>query len=133
MKILALKNIVIDLLRNSIGILKDEDYQRKNWFRHEGPDSSTYIDTACHFMDRSELIFKDPGCIEQLGAESYAMLKKLYDLLVEHVHLTEDRTEVDLLQEKDLLDDPNWHDIQSLSEDVYARLEDFVKRYSYEQ
>ena len=133
MKIKATVNIVKDLLLNSIGVLRDEDYQKRVWFGREGPEVSSYIDTAFHFFDRSELIFKDPQCREYLGEETYTMLKKLYDLLIEHVDLTEDRLlDVNELQEDELLNDPNWHDIQALSQDLYVRLSDFVKRNSYE-
>lgn len=132
MKIDNLINIVKDLLLNSIGVLRDEDYQRKIWFHREGPEVSSYIDTAVHFFDRSELIFKDPSSIEQLGEENYLLLKKLYGLLKEHVDLTEDRTNVDELGENELLDDPKWHDIQSLADELYVRLNEFVKRYHHE-
>lgn len=132
MKIDNLINIVNDLLLNSIGVLRDEDYQRKIWFQRKGPAVSTYIDTAVHFFDRSELIFNDSLSINQLGNENYSLLKKLYDLLKEHVDLTEDRTNVDELRENEILDDPNWHDIQSLADELYVKLNKFVKRYSHE-
>lgn len=132
MKIQALINIIQDMLLNSIGVLKDEEFQRDIWFRRNGPEVSTYIDTACHFFDTSASIFKDPSCVDYLGEEIYSKLKKLHDLLKDHVHLTEDRISVDELEEDDLLNDPNWHDIQALSEDVYNKLTEFIKRHSNE-
>lgn len=128
MKIDALINILKDLQLNSIGVLRDENYQRRIWFKREGPGVSSYIDTAVHFLDRSELILHDPASLGQLGEVNYSLLKKLHDLLTEHVHLTEDRTDVDDLKENELLDDPNWHDIQSLSEEIYAKFDEFILR-----
>ena len=117
------------MLINSLRILKDEEYQRRVWFRHEGPEVSTYIDTAAHLIGKCEIIFEDPSCVEYLGKEDYALLKKLYDLIIEHVDLTEDRIkDTDLLQENELLDNPNWHDIQTLANEVYIKLTDFMNR-----
>lgn len=132
MKMQALVNTVKDLLLNSIGILRDEGFQRRVWFRGDSPEVCTYIDTACHFLDRSKSIFTDLSCIEQLGEENYSQLKKLRSLVKEHVGLTEDRINVDELREDELLDDPNWHDIQALSEDIYVKLTDFVRRHGNE-
>ena len=127
-----LLNIINDLLLNSISILKDEDYQRKIWFRNEGTDESFYTDTVYHFIDSSEKILKDPTCIQQLGEQNFFLLKKLQEHVKDHVSLLEDRIDPDCLQENELLDDPNWHDIQTLSEDLFIKLTDFITRNSHE-
>lgn len=118
-----------DLLINSLDALKDEEFQRRVWFRREGPEVDSYIDTTCHTIELCRSLFKDPNCIEYLGKETYESLKKLHDLVLEHVDLTEERINVDYLQENELLDDPNWHDIQELSNEVYVKLTDFVNRH----
>lgn len=121
------------LLNNSIDHLKDEEYQRRVWFwdgetEKEGIEVDSYLSTAEHLLNSCKRIFEDPTCIEYLGSENYNLLKKLRDLVYEHVDLTEARLgDADLLQEGELLDDPKWHDIQALAEEVYTKLNKYVE------
>jgi hypothetical protein len=117
-----------DLIINALNTLEDEACQRRVWFRAEGAEVSSYIDITTHFLSRCESIFKDPQTRTILGEETYDQLKKLYDLILVHVDLTEDRIDVDDLQEEELLNDPNWHDIQMLAGKVKLKLTDFLKR-----
>lgn len=129
------KNIIawIDyLLLNSIPLLKDEEYQRRVWFRHEGSEVDSYSETALHFIGGCETIFKYPSCLDFLGQENYQLLKKLYDLVIDHFDLIESRIDPDLLKEDELLNDPDWHDIQSIAEEVHLKLTEFVQRKKYE-
>jgi hypothetical protein len=132
MKTDNLINIINNLLRNSIRILKDEDYQRRVWFRNEGAEESWYTETVFHFLDSSDKILDDPACVDQLGEQNFSLLRQLHDQLTDHVDLLEERTDPDCLEENELLDDPNWHDIQTLSEDLFIKLTDFVARNSHE-
>src|SRR5215208_5435097 len=115
MKTKNLMNIINDMLRNSICVLKDEDYQRNIWFRNEGTEESCYTETVNHFLESSEKILKDQTCIQQLGEQNFSLVKQLYHLVKDHVGLLEERIDPDCLEENELLDDPNWHDIQTLS------------------
>lgn len=121
-----------DILINSIKALKDEEYQKRVWFRLEGPEVDSYIDTTVHLIDRCQALFKDPNCVEDLGNENYALLKKLYDLVSEHVRVTEERIDVEELQEHELLDDPKWHDIQTLASKLDSKLKNYIKEQSHE-
>lgn len=132
MKTDHLINTISDLLRNSIRILKDENYQRRIWFRNEGPEENWYTETVFHFLDSSDKILQDPACAAQLGEQNFSLLRRLHDLLKDHVDLLEERIDPDCLEENELLDDPNWHDIQTLSEDLFIKLTDFVARSSHE-
>lgn len=124
---------VKDLILNSLLILKDEDYQKNIWFRTKGPEVGSYGDTTIYFLNSCEYIFKNPKCVLFLGKDNYDLLKKLYDLVLQHLHLTENRFEdTDLIQENDLLNDPKWHDIQSLANEVDRKLTEFVKRKEHE-
>lgn len=122
------------LLLNAIHALKDEDYQRRIWFRAEGPEVDSYNDTCTFLMESCEYIFKNAVSKTFLGNANYSMITKLYDLVHEHYGLVEDSTKgnTDLLQENDLLDDPNWHDIQSLAQEAYDKLTAFVERKNNE-
>ena len=117
-----------DLLLNAISVLKNEEYQRRVWFKVEGPEVSTYLDTTVHLIDRCEAIFKYPVCSTYLGQDNYALLKKLYELVHEHLTLTERRINADLLEEDELFSDPKWHEIIALAGKVYLKLTDFVER-----
>lgn len=117
------------MLINSIDSLKDEEFQRRVWFRNEGPEADSYGDACIFLIDECESIFKQPGCVDYLGTENYEHLKKLYDLVSDHFGLTQERIiDTDLLQEDELLNDPNWHDIQMLAGEVEEKLTEFVKR-----
>ncbi len=118
------------MLRNSLRILKDEEYQRRVWFLQEGPDVSTYSDTVVHFIGNCESIFSHSISEEYLGHENYKLIKQLYDQVIEHLNLIEDRIDPDLLEENELLDDPAWHDIQQLAEELDENLRQFVKKES---
>lgn len=121
-----------DILINAIHALKDEDYQRRVWFRFEGPEVDSYIDTTVYLIGRCESLFRDTNCIKDLGSENYALIKKLYDLVLEHVDTTEARINVEDLNEQELLDDPKWHDIQALANELDIKLKDYLKRENYE-
>lgn len=117
-----------DILINSIKALKDEDYQRRVWFRLEGPEVDSYIDTTVYLIDRCKAFFNDSSYAKELDTENYILLKKLYDLVLDHVHLTEERINVERLKENELLDDPKWHDIQTLANELDYRLREYIKR-----
>ena len=125
--------LIKSLLLNSIRILEDEDYQRRLWFRVD-PNSlevGSYSDIIVHLLKRCESIFKEPTSKDYLGEENYTLLKKLNDLASDHLDFTESRLgDSDLLQEDELLNDPNWHDIQTLAGEVHIKLAEFVKRNS---
>jgi hypothetical protein len=121
-----------DILVNSIRALKDEDYQKRIWFRMEGPEVDSYFDTTVHLIDRCQVLFKDPSCAEDLGNENYILLKRLHDLVLEHVHATEERINVEELQERELLDDPKWHAIQTLAIELETKLKNFIKEQENE-
>lgn len=121
-----------DILINSIRALKDEDYQRRVWFRLEGPEVDSYIDSTVHLIGRCESLFSDLESVKDLGSENYTLLKKLYDLVVAHVDSTEARINVEELQEKELLDDPKWQDIQALANELDFKLKDYLKRENNE-
>jgi len=125
----TLISYIKDMIRNGLNVLQDESYQRQVWFRQEIPgEVSTYIDITVHFLSGCRSIFEDPKCETRLGKETYALLKQLYEQISSHVHLTEARLDnIDDLQEDDLLNDPKWHDIQSLARDVRIKLLDFLK------
>lgn len=116
-----------ELLKNSLVYLKDEKYQQKIWFKEEGPEIDSYSDTCLHFIGCCESIFKYDKSQNYLGDECHKNLKKLYDLVSEHFDSLEKRIDPDLLQENELLNDPKWHDIQSLAEVVETQLNEFVK------
>lgn len=125
--------LIEDLLLNALSSLKDEEFQRRVWFRNEGPEVSSYGSITIHLLDRCESLFEFPSCEKFLGKENYGDLKKLYELVMEHVCLTESRIiDTDLLQEDELLNNPNWHDIQTLAEKVYIELTELVKRMEHE-
>ncbi|MBA2367988.1 MAG: hypothetical protein H0V82_03070 [Candidatus Protochlamydia sp.] len=121
-----------DIQRNAIKALKDEGYQRRVWFRAEGPEVSSYIDTTIHFIDRFELIFDKTNCSKYLGEKNYFLLKRLYNLILEHVDSTQAKKDADELQEHELLDDPRWHDIQTLAGEIDLILTDYIKRNNNE-
>jgi len=120
------------LILNATRILKDEEYQRRIWFKHEGPEVSSYTETNVYFLNTCEKIFQDTAAEEQLGEETYGMLKKLYQLVDEHFESVDERIDSDLIQEDELLNDPHWHDIQTLAEKLEEKLEEFVMRHTDE-
>lgn len=128
------KNIlgyVKSILNNALSPIKDEEYQRRVWFGNgiEHGELSTFIDATIYLISRCKYIFNIPGSAEELGQENYDKLKMLYDLVnqyVDDVELTVDFT-VEDIEEDRLLNDPKWHDIQILAEEVYERLEEYVK------
>lgn len=121
-----------DIQLNAIQALKDEEYQRRVWFRAEGPEVDSYIDTTIHLIEKCETIFEKANCSEYLGEKNYVLLKKLYDLILEHVDSTQAKMDADQLQEHELLDDPRWHDIQMLAGEVDLILTDYIERQKYE-
>ena len=124
--------LISDLLINSIPLLKDEEYQRRVWFQKKGPEQDSYSQAILHFIGSCESILKNPSSIHILGEENYSLLKKLYDLIVDHYDLIESRIDPDLLQEDELLNDPNWHDIQQLAEEIEPRLIQLIQRKLHE-
>ena len=129
----AILGHVKSMLINDLDILKDEAFQRRVWFRQEGPEVSYFSDTIMHFKGNYEAIFEYSVSEEYLGKENYALLKKLYDQVSEHYGLIDDRIDPDLLEESELLDDPAWHDIQQLAEELDTRLQQFVKKESHDE
>ncbi len=121
-----------DLQINSIRLFKDEEFQRKIWFfKNEEPTIvSSYCDATLHFIDGCRYIFKQPSSSDFIGKENYELLKNLYDLVLDHLHTVENKCEgdPDLLGEDELLNDPKWHDIQTLAGEVDLKLTEFVKR-----
>ena len=125
--------LIKDLIRNSIRILEDEDYQRRAWFRVDPTSSevSSYSEIIIHLLSVCDLIFEEPTSKDYLGEENYTLLKKLNDLASDHLDFTESRLgDSDLLQEDELLNDPNCHDIQTLASEVHVKLAEFVKNNS---
>jgi len=118
------------LLQNAISTLSDEDYQRRVWFRWEGPEVNSYLDTVTYLISKCDLLFKDPTYLECLGEDNYHLLKKLYDLVIEHLNDVEDRMSADDLKEEDLVNDPKWHEIQSIAKELHIKLTEWVKRSS---
>lgn len=125
-----LRGLVKDLINNGIYDLSREDYQRRVWFRREGPEVGSYIDSVTYFIARCDSIFKEAESAQYLGKENYVLLKKLYDSVLGHLELTETRINADELNEEELLNDPNWHDIQSFAELLYSNLKELIKEES---
>ncbi len=118
---------VEDMLRNSLDSLSDEDFQRRIWFRDEGPEVSSYSESVEHFIGNCESIFRHSVSEEYLGKENFTLIKHLYDLILEHYDSVWDRIDPDLLEENELLDDPNWHDIQQYAEELEKKLIEFCR------
>lgn len=123
---------VKDILKNAVVALKDEEYQQRVWFRRQGPEVDSYLETTTHFIDRCETLFKDSNYLKYFGEEETALLKKLYDLVLQHLYLLEDKVDLDQLQEEELLNDPNWHDIQALAAEVEIKLKEWLVRNNHE-
>ncbi len=120
------------MLVNSIRILKDEDYQKKVWFRKEGYDESCYSETVFHFLESSEKILNDQHHVGLLGEQIFFILNELYNLVKEHIDLLEEYCDPDLLEENELLDDPKWKTIQAHAEKLFIKLSTFVSRKTKE-
>jgi hypothetical protein len=123
-----LKNIINDMIKNSIRILRDEDYQRKVWFRNIGDEESCYTETIFHFLDASEVILSDQENIQQLGNKNFLFIKDLYEKIKEHFNELGDNIDLDTLTENELLDDPKWKIILNLSEKLSNKLSNFILR-----
>ena len=120
--------LIRSLSSNALEFLKDEEYQKKIWFRKEGPQSSSYLEVVEYFISRCDMLFNNLNLKEFLGNDNYVMLKNLYDLIINHLDDAENRfVDVDLMTEHQLLDDPKWQDIQSLAEVIHVKLDKFLK------
>lgn len=119
---------VNDILTNALGSLKDEDFQRRVWFHQQGAEVSSYIDCTTHFLDRCESIFKLQDAEESLGVETNKLLKTLYELISIHVDDTENKMDPYEIKEEELLNDPKWHDIQTMAEEAYIKLKEFIEK-----
>jgi len=123
-----LKNIINNLLKNSLRILKDHDYQRKVWFKHESQDESLYSETVYHFLENTEKILMDKESIQQLGNENFYLLKKLHNLVESHTDSLEENGDPDFMGEEEILNNSNWNVIKTLSEILYNNLAKFILR-----
>lgn len=124
-----LLGIIESLILNALESLKDEEYQKRVWFRNEGPESNSYFQVIEYFISRCELLFNIEDLEELLGNDNYEALKTLYDLVIKHLDSTESKYgDADSITENELLNDPKWHDIQSLAEETEAKLKEFLKR-----
>lgn len=124
---MMLLGLIRDLLRNSLPALSDSEYQRRVWFRWEGREVDTYIDSISHFLTICDSIFRHSQCPEYLGMENYSLLKKLYELLQVHVDSVESHIDADNLTEEKLMKDPQWHEILALSKVLQHKLTEFVQ------
>lgn len=117
-----------DLQMNALNTLKDEEFQRRVWFRLEGPEVSSYTSCTIHYISRCERLFENESCREFLGKENLSFLKKLYDLIRKHLNKSENKLgDADLLEEDEILNDPQWHDIQTLAGEVDVKLTELVR------
>ncbi len=115
-----------DMLTNSLNVLGDAEYQKEVWFGPPGKEISTYEDTVSHFLDRCEQLFEDPNTIHFCGEKIYGLLKELFNLVSEHLRMTENKINLSKFQKEDLLNDPNWQCIQRIAANLCAKLKDII-------
>lgn len=120
--------VIKTLLINSIESLKDEEYQKRVWFRAEGPEVDSYEDSIIHFLTYSHHILNDPSAINFIGEDRYNLIKKLNKLIRMHLNSSQSKMEdVDCLEEEELLNDPKWQDIIALTSELDIKLKQLLK------
>ena len=112
---------VIDFLWliKKVWCISDADYQDRIWVKHETLEIvDSYDDTTMYFIEDSDVVLsgRDAGRIEMTDAQ-YTLLKKLNEM-VEAYDTSQERPDED----KDIVNDPNWHEIRKYAKLVYEEL-----------
>ncbi len=79
------------MLRNSLLILKDDDYQRKVWFRKEIANESFPTETIDNFLENSKIILNDRNSIQQIGGNSFSLLRQLHFIVQDYIDELEEK------------------------------------------
>ena len=107
--------IVMDTIKN----ISDREYQNSIWVNHNNPNIiDSYDDTTMYFCEEglAAIEARDAGRIEMTDNQ-YDMLKKLFEM-VDAYDLCEIRPDLD----KDIVNDPRWHEIRDYAKLVYKEL-----------
>lgn len=100
--------------------LCDPDFQRRVWFRLEGPEVSTFEETTGNLMD-SYLDHQTLPEYQLYYENEYgALIKQLYEKI--HAYTTNSETIYNSVNEEQLLNDPKWLSIVSLSKKTVESL-----------
>lgn len=119
---------VRSILEHTVKVFKDKEYQKKTWFRHEGPEVSSFIDDIDYFIGECRKLFKMSNYYEELGRKNGDKLKHLYNMIYQflgEIEMDIDFSENDFKEEQ-LLSDPRWEKIIEASTDVYQVLSEYV-------
>jgi len=109
----------VGIVMHTIKNISDKAYQNNIWVNHNDPNIiDSYDDTIMYFTEDSwaAMQARDAGRIEMTDNQ-YRMLKKLFEM-IEAYDLCEIRPDLD----KDIVNDPRWHEIRDYAKLVYKEL-----------
>lgn len=106
----------------------DIEYQRRCWFRCEGPEVSSIGDDFDHML----LIFEDSSDTD-IGVPFNKECNRLIRELVEKVghYMSDSETIFTRADEDELLSDPNWIEIIELARQAGAAVAQFEKEMKH--
>jgi len=110
----------IDICNN----YSDIDFQRRCWFRMEGPEVGCYEDDFAHLMLVAEML-SDEEYQEYLTPELNKRLKELVARLDAYDQGPD--TYLNTAGEDDLLSDPKWLEIAAFAKETKLMLEKFLE------
>jgi len=106
-------------LIKKIWCISNADYQKRIWVDHETLDIvDSYDDTIMYFVEDTDraLSGRDAGRIKMTDNQCH-MLKILYDM-IDTYDMNDERPDHD----KDIVNDPKWHEIRNYAKLVYEEL-----------
>lgn len=99
--------------------ISDESYQLQQWvFRKNPKDYACYDNAIIYFLEDCTAIFKSWDAHRiSMTDKQYIMLKTLYNMINTY-DMSDARPELD----KDIVNDPKWHEIRDYAKLVYDEL-----------
>jgi len=101
----------------SLRSLFDVEWQNRGWGEKDSPSKYVGFDEiVTEFMDSCEVVLAKPKKYH-LSVNQQQSIKKLFAMLDDYCSSEEMPN-----NERDIIDDPNWHKIQALAKKVYNDL-----------
>lgn len=101
--------------------LCDIEYQRKNWFRQEGSEISSFEEATGYLIERYIDHMNMPECQPFYQKEFGILMKQLYEKVNEYTKNSESL--INSVDEKRLLNDPKWLSIVALAKKIFEILD----------
>lgn len=119
-----------NFLEHTLKHLGDPAYQERVWINHTGKEVDDYDEAIMHFMEKCEDILAYPNCYEGMDAIIQETLKDLYDKVCKFDD--EIASNFPEGKEHEVINTPEWHEIQSLASRAHEIIKNNLKEKNYE-